>query len=113
VISIHVSSSWSNVVNVAALAAREIKEIPVAVIDSGTLTLGLGHLVMTAACSAQAGRSLAEIREQVAGMIPRVWVFAALDTLEYLQRSGRVSRLMSSAWAACCKSSLSCASTTA
>jgi len=96
VISIHVSSTWSNVVNVATLAAREIKEIPVAVIDSGTLTLGLGHLVMAAACAAQAGRSLAEIREQVAGMIPRVWVFAALDTLEYLQRSGRVSRLMSS-----------------
>jgi DegV family protein with EDD domain len=96
VISIHVSSTWSNVVNVATLAAREIKEIPVAVIDSGTLTLGLGHLAMAAARAAQAGRSLSEIKELVAGMSSRVWVFAALDTLEYLQRSGRVSRLMAS-----------------
>ena len=96
VISIHVSSTWSNVVNVATLAAREIKEIPVAVIDSGTLTLGLGHLAMAAARAASAGRSLAEIKELVTGMIPRVWVYAALDTLDYLQRSGRVSRLVSS-----------------
>jgi DegV family protein with EDD domain len=96
VISIHVSSTWSSVVNVATLAAREIKEIPVAVIDSRTVTLGLGHLALAAARAAQAGRSLEEIREVVTGMIPRVWVYAALDTLEYLQRGGRVSRLMSS-----------------
>jgi len=96
VISIHVSSTWSSVVNVATLAAREIKEIPVAVIDSRTVTLGLGHLALAAAVAAQAGRDLDEIRETVMGMIPRVWVYAALDTLEYLQRGGRVSRLMSS-----------------
>ena len=96
IISIHVSSTWSSVVNVATLAAREINEIPVAVVDSGTLTLGLGHLAMAAARAAHAGLSLEEVKEQVAGMIPRVWVYAALDTLEYMQRSGRVSRLMSS-----------------
>jgi DegV family protein with EDD domain len=96
IISIHVSSTWSGVVNVATLAAREIKEIPVIVIDSGTLSLGLGHLAMAAARAAQAGGSLADIKELVAGMCPRVWVYAALDTLEYLQRSGRVSRLVSS-----------------
>jgi DegV family protein with EDD domain len=96
VLSIHVSSTWSSVVNVATLAAREIKEIPVAVIDSGQVSLGLGHLALAAACAAQAGRSLAEIREMVTGMMPRVWVYAALDTLEYLQRGGRVSRLMAS-----------------
>ena len=96
IISIHVSSTWSSVVNVATLAAREFKEIPVTVIDSGQVTLGLGHLALAAARAAQAGRNLAEIREMVTGMIPRVWVYAALDTLEYLQRGGRVSRLMSS-----------------
>jgi len=96
VISIHVSSTWSSVVNVATLAAREIKEIPVAVIDSGQVTLGLGHLALAAARAAEVGHNLAEISEMVAGMIPRVWVFAALDTLTYLQRGGRVSRLMSS-----------------
>jgi len=96
IISVHVSSTWSSVVNVATLAAREIKEIPITVIDSRTVTLGLGHLAMAAALAAQAGRSLGEISEIMTGMIPRVWVFAALDTLEYLQRGGRVSRLMSS-----------------
>jgi DegV family protein with EDD domain len=96
IISIHVSSTWSSVVNVATLAAREIKEIPVAVIDSGQVTLGLGHLALAAARAAEAGRSLAEISDLVAGMMPRVWVYAALDTLEYLRRGGRVSRLMSS-----------------
>jgi DegV family protein with EDD domain len=96
VISIHVSSTWSSVVNAATLAAREIKEIPVAVIDSGQVSLGLGHLALAAARAAQAGDNLAEISEMVAGMIPRVWVYAALDTLEYLRRGGRVSRLMSS-----------------
>ncbi len=96
VISIHVSSTWSSVANVASLAAREIKEIPVAVIDSGQVSLGLGLITLAAARAAQAGRSLAEIKEMVTGMLPRVWIYAALDTLEYLQRGGRVSRLMSS-----------------
>jgi DegV family protein with EDD domain len=96
VISIHVSSTWSSVANVASLAAREIKEIPVAVIDSGQVSLGLGLITLAAARAAQAGRSLAEIKEIVTGMLPRVWVYAALDTLTYLQRGGRVSRLMSS-----------------
>ena len=96
VISIHVSSTWSSVLNVASLATREIKEIPVTVIDSGQVSLGLGLITLAAARAAQAGRSLAEIEELVTGMLPRVWVYAALDTLEYLQRGGRVSRLMSS-----------------
>ena len=61
IISVHVSSTWSSVVNVATLAAREIKEIPITVIDSRTVTLGLGHLAMAAALAAQAGRSLGEI----------------------------------------------------
>jgi len=95
IISIHVASEFSNITNIAILAAREIHELPVTVIDSKQLSLGLGYQVIAAARAAAAGCPVKEIKELVGEMISRVYIFAVLDTLEYLQRSGRVSRVMS------------------
>jgi DegV family protein with EDD domain len=95
IISIHVASEFSNLTNTAILAAREIPELPVTVIDSKQVSLGLGCQVIAAARAAAAGCPVEEIRELVVEMISRVYIFAVLDTLEYLQRSGRVSRVMS------------------
>jgi DegV family protein with EDD domain len=74
------------------LAASETQSVPVTAIDSGQLTLGLGFIVVAAARAAAAGRPLNEILDLIREMTSRTHVVAALDTLEYLRRSGRMNR---------------------
>jgi len=93
VISIHVSSAWSSVVDTARLAADAIRSVPVTVVDSGSVTLGLGFLAMAAARAAAAGKSAAEIVNLLKERARRTILFAGLDTVEYLRRSGRASRI--------------------
>jgi len=90
IVSIHVSSRLSAVYNSARLGAEKIKGAKVAVLDSGTVSMGLGWLAVMAAQLAEAGRSWSEIVNWVEMVHPRTRVFAMLDTLEYLHRSGRV-----------------------
>jgi len=96
VISIHVSSAWSSVVDTARLAAQTICSAQVMVVDSGTVTLGLGFLAMAAARAAAAGKSANEIISMLKERAQRTILFAGLDTADYLRRSGRASRLQAS-----------------
>jgi len=91
IVSIHIGAALSNVVNVARLAASEMNRAPVHVLDGGQITLGTGLLAVHAAQRAASGASLDEIVASVESMAARTHSFAALDTLEYLRRSGRVN----------------------
>jgi DegV family protein with EDD domain len=64
--------------------------LPFLAIDSGQITMGLGWLVVRAAQVAAKGCELDEIVSIINQLRSRVTVFAALDTIRYLQRSGRV-----------------------
>jgi DegV family protein with EDD domain len=94
VLSIHISVSLSAAVNVARIAAQEIKSVPVTVLDSQQLSLGTGFLVETAARMAAAGCTIKEILPALHEQITRTHVFAALDTLEFLKRSGRMNKFL-------------------
>ena len=61
VLSIHISESLSAIVNVARTAAAETTSVPVTVLDSRQLSLGIGFLVQTAAELAQEGKTVQEI----------------------------------------------------
>jgi DegV family protein with EDD domain len=93
ILSVHISKSLSAVVDTAHLAAREAST-PVTVFDSGTLSLGTGFLVWAAAEAAAQGYSMDEIVALMKEQSQRTHVFAALDTLEFLRRSGRLNRVM-------------------
>ena len=90
VLSIHISESLSATVSVAKAAAEQTREIPVTVLDSRQLSLGTGFLVESAAEMARSGASAREIVDGLESQITRSHVFAALETLEYLKRSGRM-----------------------
>ena len=94
ILSLHISEKLSGMVNVARQAAKETTIIPVTVFDSRQLSLGMGFEVLTAAELAEAGRPMAEILAALERQIARTHVFAALDTLEFLQRSGRMNFAM-------------------
>jgi DegV family protein with EDD domain len=91
VLSIHVSERLSGTMGVARLAAHEATTVSVHVFDSRQLSLGTGFLVQTAAEAASEGKPLEEILAQLDEQIKRTHVFAALDTLEYLRRGGRMN----------------------
>ncbi len=94
ILSIHVASMLSNVVNVAQAAASTISAAAVRVIDGGQITLGTGFLVLHAARLAASGASLDAIVASVEALAGHTHSFAALDTLEYLRRGGRVNLIM-------------------
>jgi DegV family protein with EDD domain len=94
VFSIHISISLSAVLDVARLGAKQTEAVPVTVFDSRQLSLGTGFLVLSAAKAAAEGRPMDEILSLLEEQISRSHVFAALDTLEFLRRSGRMSRVM-------------------
>ena len=90
ILSIHISESLSATINSARMAAEQFKRIPVTVIDSTQLSLGLGFIVEKAAQMAELGHKVEEILESLHEMMKRTYVFASLKTLEYLRRSGRM-----------------------
>jgi DegV family protein with EDD domain len=95
ILSIHMSQKLSGMVDVAREAARETAAVSVTVFDSRQLSLGMGFEVLRAAQMAAEGRSMTEILAALEVQIARTHVFAALDTLEFLHRSGRMSFAMS------------------
>ena len=91
ILSIHISSQLSNVVNVAGMAAEAVEKVRVNVIDACQLTVGTGLQVMEAVKGVREGLAANEIIENLTHFRERITTFAALDTLEYLRRSGRLS----------------------
>ena len=96
ILAIHIAGSLSAMVNSARLAAEEWDKLPVTVFDSGNLTLGTGLQVLAAARAAAEGRTMDEIVALLEDLASRTYCFAALDTVEFLRRSGRLTRFQSS-----------------
>jgi len=93
VISIHLSHKLSATFTSAAAAQSSLRSRgSVAVIDSGTVSLALGLLVLQAAQMAREGAGMRQIIEATTAALPRTRFFGVLDTLEYLRRGGRIGR---------------------
>ena len=94
--AIVLSGELSATIEAAQQAAREVDgEIDVRVVDSRTVTLGLGAIVMAAAQAAKAGASLDEVSDVASDGASRTQVHAALDTLENLRKGGRIGAAQS------------------
>lgn len=91
IVVITISSELSGTYQSAVIAAERTKgEIPIRVIDSRSVGMGLGLPVLEAATLAGQGASLDEVADYAARSTASTSVVAALDTLEYLKRGGRV-----------------------
>jgi DegV family protein with EDD domain len=90
ILSLHAPAALSGIYNAARLAAENFDE-RVQVIDSGSLTLGLGFQALAASEIIRTGAPLAEVIAHMQHIRERVLIIAMLDTFEYVRRSGRVS----------------------
>ena len=92
IICFSISSSMSANYNVLRLAAEDLEaEDKIHVIDSASLSTGIGLLVIEAAIMAQEGKSSEEIVKRIEELKPLVSASFVVDTLTYLHRGGRCS----------------------
>jgi DegV family protein with EDD domain len=90
IVSIHISQNMSATLDSARVACQQLPDVPIHVIDSRSVSMGLGLIAIAAARAATAGKEVNEIVSLVEAMIPRVNVIFAVDTLEYLHKGGRI-----------------------
>jgi fatty acid kinase fatty acid binding subunit len=87
ILSIHAAGSLTSIISAARQAAQEFSN-RITVVDSLSLSLGLGFQALAAAEAAQQGLEAA--LSAIQSTRERLHVYAALDTMESLRRSGRV-----------------------
>jgi DegV family protein with EDD domain len=96
IISIHIARKMSGTCNSADQAVQLMgKEGSIEVIDSQNVSMGLGLIVIAAAESARAGKSLQEIKGEMHQIIPNIRLLALFDTLKYLAKGGRIGKAKS------------------
>ncbi len=93
IVSIHLTSRESGTYNSAVLGKELVTgKCRVEVIDSLSVSLGCGLLVLEAAREAKAGASLERVSELVRQAVPKVHLLILVDTLKYVVRGGRLSK---------------------
>lgn len=93
ILSLHSAPSVSRALHYARSASESfLGRCDIQVVDSQSLSAGLGLLVQAAVEAAEQGRSLDAILRLVRGMIPRLYVVFFLEDLTHLERYGLVSR---------------------
>ena len=95
VVVITLSGDLSATIEAAQQAAGTHTELVCHVVDSRSVSAGLGLVVIAAAELAASGASGAEIVDFVRAVSPRVRIHAALDTLENLRKGGRIGAAQS------------------
>jgi len=93
IISIHTSRKLNSVVDVARTAASTLRShTRITVIDSETISRGVGMIVLRAAEMAQEGADSQMIGQEIRGMIPAIFLAFLTSDLNYLERDGRLRK---------------------
>jgi DegV family protein with EDD domain len=95
VVVVSLSGALSATMQSAELAARSIAnddsiDFDVRVVDSRTVTLGLGTIALACARAGRDGGSIDDVEALATDLAQRTRVFGALDTLENLKKGGRI-----------------------
>lgn len=92
IVSIHPSAKVSGTFNSAQQARNALGDADIHVIDSGMASIAEGLVVLTAAQLAREAGSAGEVASQVQAGLSKTHAFFLLDTLEYLQKGGRIGK---------------------
>ena len=92
VIGVSLPSKLSGTLEVARRAAEAVDPMRISIVDSGSVSIGQAWLVEAAARLGAEGAEPPEIVQHLEEIKPRVRIFCVLETLEFLQRGGRIGR---------------------
>jgi DegV family protein with EDD domain len=90
ILCIHPSAEVSGTVRSVEVARQEFPDADIRLIDTRTIGSPLGVLVQRAAAWRDAGLSVDQIEAEVNALAARGRIYFMVDTLEYLQRGGRI-----------------------
>lgn len=93
VVAIHISSGLSGTAQMIENLARGVQGLIIRVIDSKNISMGLGYTVIEAARKLAKDADFEAVCDHVQTMLKKMKVFFVLETLEYLQRGGRIGRV--------------------
>lgn len=92
VISIHISSKMSGTYQSACLAKAELESDDISIIDSRSVTVGLGLIVLKAARLIEEGMRLKDLEREILEYRNHIKSTIAFESLDNLVRGGRLSR---------------------
>ncbi len=95
IVVVSLSGALSATMQSAQLAARTVADddsvaLDIRVVDSRTVTLGLGTIALACARAGIEGASIDEVEQLATSLAQRTRVFGALDTLDNLKKGGRI-----------------------
>ena len=93
ILSIHVTAKTSGVWQSASLARSMLPEADIEVIDSASVSMGTGFIILEAVKAIKAGRSKDEVLALIEDIKSRTNIYATVGTLKYLRLSGRVGHM--------------------
>ena len=90
IVSIHLPAELSATYSVASTSSQLVDGPPIRIVNSQSVAMGQGFVVIEAARAAAAGADLDAVVARAKQVACKVHVYATLDTLEYLRRGGRI-----------------------
>jgi DegV family protein with EDD domain len=90
IVGVFITSKLSGTVANALAAQARLSELTIRVVDSLSVSMGLGFIALAAARAAAAGESLDAVVAAAEEMRDRMHLLFTVDTLEYLHRGGRI-----------------------
>lgn len=88
-----ISGEMSATIKSAQIAAEDLKDRDIRVIDSNTLSMAQGYMVLAAAEAARQGKNVEEVIQAAEKVRENTILYGGLATLKYLSMSGRVSHV--------------------
>ena len=95
VLAVHLSSNLSGTYNAVKIAAKDFEGLIVKTIDTRTLSMASGWMVLEAARNIANGFSLEKAADNLQKIRPKIHGFYVIETLEYLRRGGRIGAVAS------------------
>jgi DegV family protein with EDD domain len=93
VLAAHISSGLSGTVEMVKMVSQDFSDLVVEVIDSRSLSMGLGYVILHAVQWLEKGVSFAKLVENCRTLVSQMKVFFVVETLEYLKRGGRIGKV--------------------
>lgn len=90
ILSIHLSCNLSGTVDVVKMISKQYDDLEIEVIDSKSVSIGVGMLVHEAARLISQKLSLAEIKDTLQKTKEKISVFYCIPVLDYLRMGGRI-----------------------
>lgn len=90
---IALSGGLSGTVNNVRMLAEDVEGLDITVFDSKSASIGIGVIGIQAAAYVAEGMEFEQLKEKIQALIRNTRVFFSIDTLEYLQKGGRIGKV--------------------